>query len=81
MKLVTVAEMQAIEQEANAAGLTYEQMMENAGQGLAEVVAGTYGDLKQEGVMGLVGSGSSSQVASGRRPARAGCNGAGIPRV
>lgn len=59
MKLVTVAEMQAIEREANAAGLTYEQMMENAGQGLAEVVAGTYGDLKQEGVMGLVGSGNN----------------------
>ena len=30
MKLVTVAEMISIEQEANAHGLTYETMMENA---------------------------------------------------
>ena len=30
MKLVTVAEMISIEREANAHGLTYETMMENA---------------------------------------------------
>ena len=36
MKLVTVSQMQAIEKEADAGGLTYDQMMENAGQGLAE---------------------------------------------
>jgi len=59
MKLVTVAEMQAIEREANASGLTYEQMMEIAGRGLAEVIAEDYHDLKQEGVLGLVGSGNN----------------------
>ncbi len=59
MKLVTVAEMQAIEREANASGLTYDQMMENAGSGLAEVVNGDYQDLKEEGVLGLVGSGNN----------------------
>lgn len=59
MKLVTVAEMQAIEREANASGLTYDQMMENAGGGLAEVVDGDYQDLKEEGVLGLVGSGNN----------------------
>lgn len=48
MKLVTVAEMQAIEREANASGLTYDQMMENAGSGLAEVVNGDYQDLKKK---------------------------------
>ena len=37
MKLVTVAQMQAIEKEADANGLTFEMMMENAGQGLAVV--------------------------------------------
>jgi hypothetical protein len=33
MKLVTVSQMQAMEKEANASGLTYDQMMQNAGQG------------------------------------------------
>ena len=59
MKLVTVAEMQAIEREANTAGLTYEQMMENAGRGLAEVVSEAYGPLKEGGILGLVGSGNN----------------------
>ena len=35
MKLVSVEEMVAIEKEANAGGLTYPMMMENAGRGLA----------------------------------------------
>jgi NAD(P)H-hydrate repair Nnr-like enzyme with NAD(P)H-hydrate epimerase domain len=38
MKLVTVAQMQKIEKDADAGGLTYDQMMENAGQGLADIV-------------------------------------------
>lgn len=59
MKLVTVAEMQAIEREADAGGLSYDQMMENAGRGLAELVAEVYGHLKNEGVFGLVGSGNN----------------------
>ena len=59
MKLVTVAEMQAIEREANASGLSYAQMMENAGVGLAEVVQDEFGYLAEEGVLGLVGSGNN----------------------
>jgi NAD(P)H-hydrate epimerase len=59
MKLVTVAEMRAIEKEANAKGLTYEHMMENAGQGLAEVLQENFQEFKQEGVLGLVGSGNN----------------------
>ncbi len=59
MKLVTVPEMQAIEKEANAKGLSYEMMMENAGKGLAEIVMDHYGDLQEEGVLGLVGSGNN----------------------
>ncbi len=50
MKLVTVAEMISIEREANAHGLTYETMMENAGRGLAELILEEYCDLKDEGV-------------------------------
>ena len=38
MKLVSVREMHALEQEADASGLTYVRMMENAGRGLAHEI-------------------------------------------
>lgn len=61
MKYVSVAEMIAIEQEANALGITYEKMMENAGRSLAEVVDYTFEDLdkREKIVLGLVGSGNN----------------------
>jgi ADP-dependent NAD(P)H-hydrate dehydratase / NAD(P)H-hydrate epimerase len=59
MKYVSVEEMVAIEKEADASGLSYEQMMENAGAGLAETVTEVYGDLLPGGVLGLVGSGNN----------------------
>lgn len=59
MKLVTVSEMQAIEREANEQGWTYEQMMEKAGQGLAEIVHSFYGYEDTNLVIGLVGSGNN----------------------
>ena len=59
MKLVTVPEMQQIEQEADQSGLTYEKMMEHAGLGLAEVVHEVYEDLREQGALGLVGSGNN----------------------
>jgi NAD(P)H-hydrate epimerase len=59
VKLVTVAEMQAIERQADASGLGYAMMMENAGLGLAKVVNEDYGHLIQGGVCGLVGSGNN----------------------
>ena len=59
MKLVTVSEMKAIEQQADAGGLTYAKMMENAGDGLAELVY----ELGQENgwneALGLVGPGNN----------------------
>lgn len=59
MKLVTVSQMQAIEKEADAGGLTYDQMMENAGQGLADIILSLYaGDAELEAV-GLVGPGNN----------------------
>jgi NAD(P)H-hydrate epimerase len=59
MKLVTVSQMQAIEKEADAGGLTYDQMMENAGQGLADIILSLYpGDAETE-VIGLVGPGNN----------------------
>ncbi len=58
MKLVTVSEMAAIEQAADAAGHSYAAMMEHAGRGLAETVHRAYGrDCGT--VLGLVGSGNN----------------------
>ena len=59
MKLVTVAEMQAVEREANERGWTYAQMMEKAGEGLAEIVQSFYGYEEVQGVLGLVGPGNN----------------------
>ncbi|NDJ51836.1 MAG: bifunctional ADP-dependent NAD(P)H-hydrate dehydratase/NAD(P)H-hydrate epimerase [Chloroflexi bacterium] len=38
IKIVTVEQMQAIEQAADEGGLSYDEMMQNAGRGLAEVI-------------------------------------------
>ena len=59
MKLVTVEEMQAIEKEADSNGLTYDDMMEHAGLGLAQVVHEVYEDWKEDGALGLVGPGNN----------------------
>jgi ADP-dependent NAD(P)H-hydrate dehydratase / NAD(P)H-hydrate epimerase len=60
MKLVTVAEMRAIEQQADADGLPVEKMMENAGDGLAdEIQTLPYGSDDEREVLGLVGSGNN----------------------
>lgn len=59
MKLVTVAEMLEIESEADASGLTYDRMMENAGSGLAEVIRARYVDLQEPGALGMVGPGNN----------------------
>jgi NAD(P)H-hydrate epimerase len=59
VKLVSVAEMQAVEREADANGLTYDMMMENAGDGLAKVVGSEFKDFKDGGILGLVGSGNN----------------------
>ena len=59
MKLVTVSEMQAIEKEADAGGLTYDQMMENAGQGLADIIYDLFEDDKETEIVGLVGPGNN----------------------
>jgi hydroxyethylthiazole kinase-like uncharacterized protein yjeF len=58
MKLVSVAEMKTIEQQADASGLSYAEMMENAGRGLAEFVDDLRLDDWAE-VFGLVGPGNN----------------------
>lgn len=59
MKLVTVSQMRAIEKEAEARGVSYAQMMENAGRSLAEFVHALGGEEGWESVTGVVGSGNN----------------------
>jgi hydroxyethylthiazole kinase-like uncharacterized protein yjeF len=59
MKLVSVEEMKTIEKQADAQGLTYDMMMDNAGQGLAEVVQGLPVDESDREILGLVGPGNN----------------------
>jgi NAD(P)H-hydrate repair Nnr-like enzyme with NAD(P)H-hydrate epimerase domain len=42
VKLFTVAEMQSLENEANQKGLSYAEMMENAGFGIANEIDNAY---------------------------------------
>ena len=59
MKLVSVAEMQAIERQADAGGLGYAQMMQNAGEGLAKIIYARFAHQRSKAVMGLIGSGNN----------------------
>ncbi|HZU86520.1 MAG TPA: NAD(P)H-hydrate dehydratase, partial [Anaerolineaceae bacterium] len=59
MNLVSVNEMKAIEVAANVRGVTYAQMMQHAGQGIAEVVLRELGHLDPLSVVGLVGPGNN----------------------
>ncbi len=59
MKLVTVTEMQQIERQADASGLTYAIMMDNAGSGLAEIIHAEYQALQPKAALALVGSGNN----------------------
>lgn len=59
MKLVSVSEMKSIEREADSKGLTYDQMMENAGRGLAEVIQELPVDDNEREVFGLIGPGNN----------------------
>jgi NAD(P)H-hydrate epimerase len=58
-KLVSVAEMVAIEKAADAGGLSYAQMMDNAGTALANEVHAAYSQYAGTGVLALVGSGNN----------------------
>jgi ADP-dependent NAD(P)H-hydrate dehydratase / NAD(P)H-hydrate epimerase len=59
MKFVTVSQMKAIEKEADTGGLTYDQMMENAGHGLADVILDIFEDDVESEAVGLVGPGNN----------------------
>ena len=62
MKVVSISEMRTIEQEANANGLTYDMMMENAGHNVAHEVmqlACAQDDEEDIQVLGFVGPGNN----------------------
>ena len=59
MKLLTTSQMRLVEQQADASGLSYAEMMENAGGGLADIIEEEYGYLSEEGILALVGKGNN----------------------
>jgi len=59
IRLVTVEEMHRIERESDSCGLSYAEMMERAGRGVAQVVNEKYNHLQHKNVLGLVGSGNN----------------------
>lgn len=59
MKLLTTSQMRAVEQQADASGLSYAEMMQNAGRGLAEIIENEYGYYAAEGILALVGKGNN----------------------
>ncbi|MBM3135761.1 MAG: bifunctional ADP-dependent NAD(P)H-hydrate dehydratase/NAD(P)H-hydrate epimerase, partial [Chloroflexi bacterium] len=58
MKVVTAAEMRVMEQGADAAGLSFAAMMENAGRAVAEEIKRRW-DVAGRGVLVLVGPGNN----------------------
>ncbi len=61
MKLVSVAEMRSIEQEADSNGLTFDAMIAHAGRALADAISGlTFFDEEEDvEALGLVGPGNN----------------------
>ncbi len=58
-KIVTVEQMRAVEKEADASGLSFDQMMENAGRAIAEQVLARFTDTTGLRVAILVGPGNN----------------------
>ncbi|NMC84497.1 MAG: NAD(P)H-hydrate dehydratase [Anaerolineaceae bacterium] len=59
MKLVSVAEMKQIEQQAVAAGVSNEQMMRRAGAGVGQWISEMYLEEDPQTVIGLIGKGNN----------------------
>ncbi|HPH94878.1 MAG TPA: NAD(P)H-hydrate dehydratase [Anaerolineaceae bacterium] len=64
MKLIRVKDMKAFEQEADRSGLSYAQMVQNAGRGLGEWIISHHFDMPTPpSILGLVGSGNNGADA------------------
>ena len=74
-KIFTVAEMIAVEKATDAAGISYNQMMENAGRGLAETISDNYPVAGMK-ILVLVGPGNNGGdgLVAGRYLAEAGAD-------
>lgn len=59
MHIVSVAQIIALEKQANQMGMDYETMMSNAGKALADVVKARYSQENRKNVLGLVGGGNN----------------------
>ncbi len=68
MKVVTTEQMREIEQAADAGGLSYATMMENAGRAVAQAIQQYSGDLDGQRILILVGPGNngSDGLVAGR---------------
>jgi hydroxyethylthiazole kinase-like uncharacterized protein yjeF len=73
MRLVTVEQMRAIEQQTDAAGISYDQMMERAGRAVAWAVE-EWTDVNGRSVVILVGPGNNGGdgLVAGRHLAQSG---------
>jgi NAD(P)H-hydrate epimerase len=58
-KFLSVAEMIAVEQAADASGHTYHRMMAHAGASLAKEITAAYSHLREQKILALVGSGNN----------------------
>ncbi len=58
-QIVSVEQMRALEHEADSRGLSYAQMMENAGKAAATLINQRFGKRKGKSIVGLVGSGNN----------------------
>ena len=58
-KIVTTEQMRGIEVEADAAGLSYAQMMLNAGKSIADAILDRVGDIQEKRIVILAGSGNN----------------------
>ena len=59
MKLVTISQMITIEKQADASGVSYAEMMQNAGVGLAKIIHQLGEENHWHTITGLVGSGNN----------------------
>lgn len=59
MQVVSVKQMQTIEREADKVGVSYAEMMDRAGHGVADLVISEYGDDDWRVVTALVGPGNN----------------------
>ncbi|HID52160.1 MAG TPA: bifunctional ADP-dependent NAD(P)H-hydrate dehydratase/NAD(P)H-hydrate epimerase, partial [Anaerolineae bacterium] len=75
MKVFSVAEMVAAEKAADAAGVTYDQMMETAGKAVAEAIISRW-PVEGASVLVLVGPGNNGGdgLVCGRYLAEAGAD-------